>query len=61
MAKRKPPYPDKPYVPSKEARHRFAELMEPERREKLYERDKWQPKSGWQLWHWVTLKDVKFD
>jgi hypothetical protein len=61
MARRKSPYPNKPYVPSKEARNRLAALMEPERREKVYERDKWQPKDGWQLWRWDTLEDVKFD
>jgi hypothetical protein len=60
MARRKPTYPIKPYVPSEEARRRIAALMEPEQREKAKLVDKWQPKGGWQLWRWDTLEDVQF-
>jgi hypothetical protein len=61
MPRRKSPYPDKPYVPTDDARRRLAALMEPEVRDKLKLQEKWVPRGGWQLWNWQTLEDVKFD
>jgi hypothetical protein len=61
MARRRDKYPDKPYVPSDEARRRLEALMEPQTREKVKVQEKWVPKGGWQLWHWITLEDVYFD
>jgi hypothetical protein len=61
MARRKPKYPDKPYAVSEDARRRLEALMSPEVREKVKVLDKWEPKGGWQLWHWVTLEDVNFE
>lgn len=61
MARRKSPYPDKPYQVSEDARRRIVALMEPEQREKAKLTDKWVPKGGWQLWRWDTLEDVNFD
>lgn len=49
MARRKSPYPDKPYVPSEDARRRIAALMEPKERVKAKLTDKWVPRGGWQL------------
>lgn len=61
MPRRKPKYPDKPYVPSEDARRRIAALMEPEKAKQLGLKDKWEPKGGWQLWRWDTLEDVFFE
>jgi len=60
MARRKP-YRDMPYTPSEDARRRIAALMDREKAKELKLIDKWEPKDGWQLWHWQTLEDVKFD
>lgn len=61
MPRRKSPYPDKPYVPSEEARRRFAALMDREKAKEMKLIDKWEPKGGWQLWRWDTLEDVNFE
>jgi hypothetical protein len=61
MPRRKPKYPDKPYVPSEDARRRIAVLMEPEKAKEMKLIDKWAPKGGWQLWRWDDLTDVLFD
>ena len=60
MARRKP-YPNPPYTPSEDARRRIAALMDRDKAKELKLIDKWEPKGGWQLWHWVTLEDILFE
>lgn len=60
MPRRKSKYPDKPYIPSDDARRRLAALMEPKKAKEV-KNGKWEPRGGWQLWHWVTLEDVNFE
>ena len=55
MPRRKSPYPDKPYIPSEDARSRFEALMEPKKKK---DEDKWVPRGGWQLWRWDNLEDA---
>jgi hypothetical protein len=57
MPRRKSPYQDKPYIPSEDARRRFAALMESKGKKKEVV-DKWVPRGGWELWRWDTLEDV---
>jgi hypothetical protein len=55
MARRKPKYPNPPYVVSPEAKRRFEILM---KKVEPFDRPPIKGAKKWELWRWDTLEDV---
>jgi hypothetical protein len=58
MARRQQKYPDKPWIIPPERRRRWEELIDKGRGLVKRPSPDPEPKGGWQLWDWNTLKDV---
>lgn len=55
MARRKPKYPNPPYVVSPEAKRRFEALM---KNDEHIDRPPIKGAKKWELWRWDNLEDV---